>query len=382
MPSASRSCTPRSPASPIPSSWRSCARTSSGCCARCTPRSGTGSRCAARAGADRRARGRTHPRSTPSELEETKRFLPGWPMITSRSSATASTSSRDRRLRYDRGSGLGDSSAGTLRGRREHTRLAGKALALLAIRHLLVLTKANSRATVHRPSYLDYVGVKTFDAGGEVTGERRFLGLYTTAAYKESAREIPLLRAQGRRRPARAGFPPDSHDAKALVEILESYPRDSLFQIGVDDLFDDRDRASLRWASDSACGCSCVGTRWTIRGVPRLHSRAIASTPRTASASRGSWRRSSTEPCRLDVAALGVAARARRLHRSHPGGVPDGYDVAEIERRLVQVDPRVGGRAARRAVDATARIMAAGSTSATSARSPPAFRDDWRPGRR
>jgi len=51
---------------------------------------------------------------------------------------------------------------------------------------LLVLTKANSRSTVHRPAYLDYIGIKTFDAEGNVTGERRFLGLFTTSAYSES----------------------------------------------------------------------------------------------------------------------------------------------------------------------------------------------------
>ena len=59
---------------------------------------------------------------------------------------------------------------------------------------LLVLAKANSRATVHRPVYLDYVGVKTFDANGEVVGERRFLGLFSCAAYTESLTRIPVLR--------------------------------------------------------------------------------------------------------------------------------------------------------------------------------------------
>ena len=101
-----------------------------------------------------------------------------------------------------------------------------------------MLTKANSRATVHRPAYLDYVGVKRFGAAGEVIGERRFLGLYTTAAYKASPLEIPMLRAKVQRVLARAGFPRGSHDAKALTDILESYPRDALFQTGSDELFE------------------------------------------------------------------------------------------------------------------------------------------------
>jgi len=132
-----------------------------------------------------------------------------------------------------------DSGLGILRGSpvTPYTKLSPKAFALATGPHILVLTKANSRATVHRPSYLDYIGVKRFSADGEVIGERRFLGLYTTSAYKESVREIPILRGKLQGVLDRAAFPPDSHDAKALTEIIESYPRDSLFQTDTDDLF-------------------------------------------------------------------------------------------------------------------------------------------------
>jgi glutamate dehydrogenase len=103
-------------------------------------------------------------------------------------------------------------------------------------RDLLIITKANSRATVHRNSYLDYVGVKCFDADGRVTGERRFLGLWTSAAYSRSPREIPLLRDKLRRVIASSGLRPDSHGGKALVHILDTYPRDELFQSSLADL--------------------------------------------------------------------------------------------------------------------------------------------------
>ena len=63
-----------------------------------------------------------------------------------------------------------------------------------------MLAKANSRSTVHRPAYLDYVGVKTFDDDGEVIGERRFLGLFSSAAYTESVWRVPLLREKAKRR--------------------------------------------------------------------------------------------------------------------------------------------------------------------------------------
>jgi len=105
-------------------------------------------------------------------------------------------------------------------------------------RHPLVLTKANSRATVHRPSYLDYVGVKRFDEDGQVVGEWRFLGLYTSAAYNRNPREIPVLRRKVEGVLEQAAYPPGSHDEKALINILETFPRDELFQIAEDTLFE------------------------------------------------------------------------------------------------------------------------------------------------
>jgi glutamate dehydrogenase len=111
------------------------------------------------------------------------------------------------------------------------TPLAGREIRRQArSKDLLIITKANSRATVHRNSYLDYVGIKRFDAEGRVIGERRFLGLWTSAAYSRSPREIPLLRDKLRRVMANSGLRPESHGGKALVHILDTFPRDELFQ--------------------------------------------------------------------------------------------------------------------------------------------------------
>ena len=101
---------------------------------------------------------------------------------------------------------------------------------------IALVTKANSQSTVHRAGYLDYVGVKQFDAGGRVIGERRFLGLWTTTAYNTSPRDIPLLRTKAERVSAHFALAPDSHDGKALQHILESFPREELFQATVADL--------------------------------------------------------------------------------------------------------------------------------------------------
>ena len=105
-------------------------------------------------------------------------------------------------------------------------------------RSLLVLTKGNSKSTIHRSTYLDYVGIKRFDDSGEVTGEHRFLGLWTSAAYNSSPIDIPVLRHKVASVVRRAGFPPNSHSGKDLIAILETYPRDELFQTSEDDLYE------------------------------------------------------------------------------------------------------------------------------------------------
>ncbi len=103
---------------------------------------------------------------------------------------------------------------------------------------LLVITKANARATVHRDTYLDYIGVKTFDAQGQVTGEQRFLGLFTSSAYTESVMRVPVLADKVQAIFDRSGFTAHSHSGKDLLEVLETYPRDELFQTDQDQLFE------------------------------------------------------------------------------------------------------------------------------------------------
>jgi glutamate dehydrogenase len=104
----------------------------------------------------------------------------------------------------------------------------------------LVLAKANSRSTVYRANYLDYVSVKKLgpaEAGrSAVTGEYRFLGLYTHAAHTAPIASIPVIRRKVAHVLADAGLSPGSHDGKDLVEILEDYPREELFEISATEL--------------------------------------------------------------------------------------------------------------------------------------------------
>ncbi len=147
---------------------------------------------------------------------------------------------REYALREDTLTAVGGSGLGILRGDSAHptTTLSAQALTEARSSSPLVLSKANARSRVHRPAYLDYVGVKHFDESGQVIGERRFIGLYTSTAYHEPATDLPLLRDKVERILHAAGFPPDSHDAKGLLDILESLPRDLLFQTDETELFE------------------------------------------------------------------------------------------------------------------------------------------------
>jgi glutamate dehydrogenase len=101
---------------------------------------------------------------------------------------------------------------------------------------LLIITKANHRSTVHRPGYLDYIGVKRYDPRGRVIGEALLLGLWTSHAYAADPRQVPWLRLKFKRVLEHFPFAADSHDGKRLARILHRLPRDELFQAGVPDL--------------------------------------------------------------------------------------------------------------------------------------------------
>jgi glutamate dehydrogenase len=97
----------------------------------------------------------------------------------------------------------------------------------------ILVAKANAKSLVHRRVYMDYIGVKNYSADGKVIGEDRFVGLFTAEAYNRPASDIPLLRAKVRQVVDSAGFLPGGHNEKAVINILETFPRDEMFQIEV-----------------------------------------------------------------------------------------------------------------------------------------------------
>lgn len=149
--------------------------------------------------------------------------------LVGRDEATGGDSDAGQNLRLTPvvGSGLG-----LLRGQRPHSHngevLSAQACVRAHEAHPLVLSKANSVSTVQENRYLDYIGVKRFDATGTVVGERRFLGLF--AAKTTSIAHIPILRRKLTRVLDMSGINADSYDGRYLVEVLEDVPREELFQ--------------------------------------------------------------------------------------------------------------------------------------------------------
>ncbi len=115
--------------------------------------------------------------------------------------------------------------------------IPGGAGELILTPQLCSFAKSPQRSKVHRPGYCDYVLIKEFDSAGDVRIEHRFLGLYTSAVYFQSASEIPLLRKKVSQVLARSGFSANGHSIKGLFQVINVFPREELFQISAEQLF-------------------------------------------------------------------------------------------------------------------------------------------------
>ncbi len=200
--------------------------------------------------------------------------------------------------------------------------------------NLLIVTKANSRSTVHRPVYLDYIGIKRFDNEGEVIGERRFLGLFSSAAYLDSVRHLPVVRRKVEEVTRRSGFSPRSHSGKDLLSILETYPRDELFQTSTAEL------------SEIVTGVLALQQRRQLRLFVRRDDygrfwSCLVYLPRDRWNTRVRLRMQEILLAELDGTSVDYTTRVSesvlaRLHfvvRTPPGDVPD-VDVEAIQHRL------------------------------------------------
>ncbi|MEJ2632184.1 MAG: NAD-glutamate dehydrogenase [Acidihalobacter sp.] len=200
----------------------------------------------------------------------------------------------------------------------------------------LILAKSNTRSRIHRLGYMDYIGIKRYDAKGAVIGEHRFLGLFTSAAYSHNPRSIPILRNKLQVVLDRANLRLDSHAGKALINILEEHPRDELFQASTDELYETvkgilnlqgRQRVRLFVRYDRFqrfVSCLVYAPRERYTTVVREAMQEVLRAAFGAQAAEFSVQLSES-----------VLARIHFILRLAEPGRPE-YDHAELERRLAQ----------------------------------------------
>ncbi len=241
-------------------------------------------------------------------------------------------------LRAVPGSGLG-----LLRA--DESQLPLRPIASLSVRELppgelpdvLILSKTNARSTVHHPGYMDYIGVLRFDENCKPIGEDRFLGLYTSTAYTTRPKDIPLIRNKVDQVFARSGLVRTGHAAKRLQHIIETLPRDELFQSTTPELHDtaiailnlqERQRTRLFVRRDRfGRFFSCLVFIPRDRFTSEIRERIEQTLKRAFNGERFDSSVAVSES---------VLARLHVVVRPKPGDHPE-YDLKEIETKLVQI---------------------------------------------
>ncbi len=202
---------------------------------------------------------------------------------------------------------------------------------------ILVMSKTNTQASVHRDAYTDYIGIKRFNKKGQVIGERRIIGLYTSAAYNTNPRHIPFLRHKVAQVMEKSNLELRSHAGKILLNILETLPRDDLIQASVEELL------------EISMGIFYMQERRKIRlfarqDVYRRFISALVFVPRELfnTELRQEMQDILMESFNAKEASFStrfsesVLARIHFIFRIDPAECPD-YDIKEIERKLVEV---------------------------------------------
>ncbi len=205
----------------------------------------------------------------------------------------------------------------------------------------LLVTKASLRSRVRRQAHLDMVGIKLFASDGQLSGELRLVGLFTGSAYASRAEEVPYLRRKVARVVAKAGLDPTSHAGRSLLHVLETYPRDDLFQI------EPASSCASRWPScrsPTGRGCGCwqgpTSSAASSRCSPTCRRTAPTpgSRPGSAPTSRRPWAAASRPSRRITRR----PARAPPRHRGHTRRAAGGDRCRRARGRHRRACPHLG----------------------------------------
>jgi glutamate dehydrogenase len=262
---------------------------------------------------------------------------------------------RKARVSMREESGLGllvDPSVLVFHGLRQLGRLPSEVQDYLRQPHILVLTKTSWRSTVHRPVQLDAIVVKRFDKAGNIMGVRLFVGLFTSTAYNQGPGDIPILRQKARAMLERSGYDTHSHAGKALLHVLHNYPRDELFQVDEDDLYEitrgivqlqERQRIALflrRDPFERFISAFVYVPRDRYNTKLRMDCERIL-TGAFGGEIAGRYTRMSDD----------VLSRLHFIVETQPGSIP-AYDFREIEMRLVEAGRSWGDKLKRALIEA------------------------------
>lgn len=202
---------------------------------------------------------------------------------------------------------------------------------------LIAFSKSPQRARVHRHAYADYVVVKRFDEAGNFCGESRLLGLYTSAVYTLSPYDIPLIREKVSEVFERSGLSRTSHDGKALRQILETFPRDELFQSSTSQLY------------EIATGVAAINERYRVRLFVRSDAfgrfvNCLVYVPRDLFTTRIRIKIQTLLGKALGAQEVefntyfseSILARVHLVFRLDSEAVP-AYDMAQLERQIIEI---------------------------------------------
>lgn len=199
----------------------------------------------------------------------------------------------------------------------------------------LILNKSERRSRIHRNAYCDLVGIQKFDENGKVIGQWRFIGLYTAQAYLDNVWQIPVLRQKADFALKHGDFVPSSHKEKTMRYVLQTYPRDELFEISAPEL------------ARMAAGIASLSERPRVRLFTRIddfkrYVSALVFLPKEQFSTEMRQKTGqilqvafAAQDSEFEVQLTGdhPLARVHFMFKTHAATLPD-FDTAELENRI------------------------------------------------